>query len=61
MAELYLFLELIELLKNVERRGWVIRGVSKPESVADHMYRMAIMCRAAPGVSTCVDDPFFCL
>jgi 5'-deoxynucleotidase YfbR-like HD superfamily hydrolase len=50
MANFYSFLELIELLKNTERRGWVIRGVPNPESVADHMYRMAIMCQAAPGV-----------
>jgi putative hydrolases of HD superfamily len=50
MADLYLFLELVELLKNTKRSGWVIRDVPNPESVADHMYRMAIMCRAAPGV-----------
>ncbi|KAF2806338.1 uncharacterized protein BDZ99DRAFT_465954 [Mytilinidion resinicola] len=49
MADLYLFLELVELLKNTERRGWVIRGVPNPESVCDHMYHMALMCRAVPG------------
>lgn len=45
------FLELIECLKTTRRSGWVRRGVPGPtESVADHMYRMAIMCRMTPGV-----------
>ncbi|CAM9920724.1 unnamed protein product [Ectocarpus sp. 12 AP-2014] len=30
-------------LKELKRTGWVHRGVAKPESVSDHMYRMA-MC-----------------
>jgi 5'-deoxynucleotidase YfbR-like HD superfamily hydrolase len=51
MAGLYLFLELIERLKDIERRDWVLRGVQRPESVGDHMYRMAITCLATPGVS----------
>ena len=47
----FIFLELIECLKNTQRSGWVRRGVPEPiESVSDHMYRMAIMCRMAPGV-----------
>jgi UMP-CMP kinase len=46
----FFFLELIEGLKNTLRRGWVLRGVPDPESVSDHMYRMAIMCYMAPGV-----------
>jgi 5'-deoxynucleotidase YfbR-like HD superfamily hydrolase len=44
MAGVFMFLELIELLKNTLRRGWILRKVPDPESVGDHMYRMAIMC-----------------
>uniref|UniRef100_A0A8C4QVJ6 HD domain containing 2 n=1 Tax=Eptatretus burgeri TaxID=7764 RepID=A0A8C4QVJ6_EPTBU len=29
--------------KRTERAGWVHRGIRSPESVSDHMYRMAIM------------------
>ncbi|XP_053743969.1 HD domain-containing protein 2 isoform X1 [Synchiropus splendidus] len=31
------------LLQRVPRTGWVYRGVKDPESVSDHMYRMAMM------------------
>lgn len=27
----------------MQRTGWVLRKVSDPESVADHMYRMSVM------------------
>ncbi|CAG01786.1 unnamed protein product, partial [Tetraodon nigroviridis] len=37
------FLKLIGQLKRVPRTGWVYRNVKKPESVSDHMYRMAVM------------------
>uniref|UniRef100_A0A8C5Q5Q9 5'-deoxynucleotidase HDDC2 n=1 Tax=Leptobrachium leishanense TaxID=445787 RepID=A0A8C5Q5Q9_9ANUR len=37
------FMKLIGQLKRVPRTGWVYRKVEKPESVSDHMYRMAIM------------------
>ncbi|XP_043860690.1 5'-deoxynucleotidase HDDC2 isoform X1 [Dromiciops gliroides] len=37
------FLRLVGQLKRVPRTGWVYRNVEKPESVSDHMYRMAIM------------------
>jgi putative hydrolase of HD superfamily len=50
MAEFNLFLELIEALKTTDRRGWVMRGVPDPESVADHSHRLAVACRAAPEV-----------
>ncbi|KAF1357332.1 cytidylate kinase [Lizonia empirigonia] len=46
----FFFLELIEGLKNTVRKGWALRGVPHPESVSDHMYRMAIMCLMAPGI-----------
>lgn len=50
MAAEFFFLELIENLKNTLRRGWDLRDVPNPESVSDHMYRMAIMCLMANGV-----------
>eukprot|EP00794_Sanderia_malayensis_P012264 gene12265-13529_t len=37
------FLMLVGQLKNVKRTGWINHEVKSPESVADHMYRMAIM------------------
>ncbi|CAM9323411.1 unnamed protein product, partial [Sphacelaria rigidula] len=37
------FLRVVGKLKQLKRTGWVHRGVSLPESVSDHMYRMA-MC-----------------
>ncbi|XP_066035356.1 5'-deoxynucleotidase HDDC2 isoform X2 [Chamaea fasciata] len=37
------FLRLIGQLKTVPRTGWVYRNVANPESVSDHMYRMAMM------------------
>ncbi|NWX58867.1 HDDC2 protein, partial [Promerops cafer] len=37
------FLRLLGQLKRVPRTGWVYRNVENPESVSDHMYRMAMM------------------
>ncbi|XP_015250882.1 PREDICTED: HD domain-containing protein 2 [Cyprinodon variegatus] len=37
------FMKLIGQLKRVPRTGWVYRNVKNPESVSDHMYRMALM------------------
>lgn len=31
-------------LKEEERKGWVLRGVSDPESVADHSWGTALLC-----------------
>jgi len=42
------FLEVARNLKSVKRTGWVERGVSGPESVADHSCMMALMCMAMP-------------
>lgn len=43
----------VGLLKRVPRTGWVRRGVSEPESVAEHSYRMAMLALLyGPGVST---------
>lgn len=31
-------------LKDAERMGWVLRGISRPESVADHSWGTALLC-----------------
>lgn len=36
------FLHLIESLKKTPRTGWLNENVEHPESIADHMYRMAM-------------------
>eukprot|EP00605_Chrysophyceae_sp_TOSAG23-4_P000353 GSChrysophyteH1.ASY1.ANO1.400.1 assembled CDS len=40
-------------LKTLKRTGWVNNNVTLPESVADHMYRMSMMCFALkdPGLN----------
>nr|XP_033795492.1 HD domain-containing protein 2 isoform X2 [Geotrypetes seraphini] len=43
MKSLLQFLKLVGQLKRVPRTGWVYRNIENPESVSDHMYRMAIM------------------
>lgn len=30
-------------LKGMDRRGWVLRGVKNPESIAEHTFRVALM------------------
>ncbi|XP_012274541.1 HD domain-containing protein 2 [Orussus abietinus] len=37
------FLELIGRLKHMKRTGWVIRNINDPETIAGHMYRMAMI------------------
>ncbi|KAI3817145.1 hypothetical protein L1987_10934 [Smallanthus sonchifolius] len=48
------FLTLCHSLKTTKRKGWVNHGIKGPESIADHMYRMAIMALIAgdlPGIN----------
>jgi putative hydrolase of HD superfamily len=45
-ASLLAFLKTVGALKRVPRQGWVDRGIDKPESVADHTYRNAMMAWA---------------
>eukprot|EP00252_Welwitschia_mirabilis_P001601 TRINITY_DN114_c0_g1_i1.p1 TRINITY_DN114_c0_g1~~TRINITY_DN114_c0_g1_i1.p1 ORF type:complete len:276 (+),score=67.89 TRINITY_DN114_c0_g1_i1:329-1156(+) len=48
------FLTLCRFLKTTKRKGWVIRGIQNAESIADHMYRMALMAvivNEVPGVN----------
>jgi len=42
------FLEIIGKLKTEKRTGWINNKVYLPESVSDHMYRMAIMSFLIP-------------
>ncbi|XP_053972809.1 5'-deoxynucleotidase HDDC2 isoform X2 [Hylaeus anthracinus] len=37
------FMELLGRLKHMKRTGWVIRNISDPETIAGHMYRMAML------------------
>ncbi|XP_043962268.1 HD domain-containing protein 2 [Gambusia affinis] len=43
MSNVLQFMKLIGQLKRVPRTGWVYNNVKNPESVSDHMYRMAMM------------------
>lgn len=41
-------------LQTTKRKGWINHGIREPESIADHMYRMAIMALISgdlPGVN----------
>lgn len=42
------FLHLLERLKVEKRSGWIREGVAQPESVSDHMCRMALMAMMVP-------------
>ncbi|KAL8549332.1 hypothetical protein ACS0TY_008251 [Phlomoides rotata] len=41
------FLTLCHRLKSTKRKGWINHGIKGPESIADHMYRMALMALIA--------------
>ncbi|KAI4357899.1 hypothetical protein L6164_001816 [Bauhinia variegata] len=48
------FLTLCNRLKTTKRKGWINHGIKGPESIADHMYRMALMALIAgdlPGLN----------
>ncbi|KAJ8609219.1 hypothetical protein MRB53_039255 [Persea americana] len=52
------FLSLISRLKTTKREGWRRFGIAHGESIADHMYRMAIMTMLAPrSLSSRLDVP----
>ncbi|KAK5633381.1 hypothetical protein RRF57_009095 [Xylaria bambusicola] len=48
-----------EVLKKTQRKGWAIRGIENPESVAAHMYQMGLICLAYPWVKpkSCLTHP----
>jgi putative hydrolase of HD superfamily len=37
------FFQNINKLKRIKRTGWVLKGVRKPESVAEHTFRVAVL------------------
>lgn len=43
VANILSLFRLIGQLKTIKRTGWVYKGINKPESVSDHMYRMSLM------------------
>ncbi|KAK0053919.1 HD domain-containing protein 2 [Biomphalaria pfeifferi] len=47
-SKFFEYMRLIGQLKQVERTGWVRKGVKNPESVAEHSYRMAMAAFALP-------------
>ncbi|PVU84929.1 hypothetical protein BB560_007210 [Smittium megazygosporum] len=40
------FFHLLENLKKTKRTGWINNNIPMPESISDHMYRMALMAMA---------------
>ncbi|MEK7519190.1 MAG: HD domain-containing protein [Patescibacteria group bacterium] len=44
MKEILHFLIQVNKLKEVQRSGWILRGVKNPETIADHMFRLAFFC-----------------
>ncbi|KAJ3630123.1 hypothetical protein Zmor_027050 [Zophobas morio] len=42
------FALLLGQLKKTKRAGWIYHGVNSPESIADHMYRMALLSFCLP-------------
>ncbi|KAL4316052.1 hypothetical protein HN51_070016 [Arachis hypogaea] len=44
------FLTLCHRLKTTKRKGWINHGIKSAESIADHMYRMALMALIAADV-----------
>ncbi|BEI96295.1 hypothetical protein CcaverHIS631_0112440 [Cutaneotrichosporon cavernicola] len=45
------FLHMLEKLKLEKRAGWVREGVKQPESISDHMCRMALMAMMIPSTA----------
>lgn len=42
------FFMILRALKTTPRTGWVERKLPNPESISDHMYRMAVLGMFAP-------------
>ena len=51
MSDLFEFFLYIGQAKRTFRTGWVLRGVERVESIADHMYRMSLMSLVLPNLS----------
>ena len=52
IQNIFEFCKLLGNLKHLDRTGWVRKKVEKPESVAGHMYRMALLSFLAPNGSS---------
>ncbi|TDL23743.1 HD domain-containing protein [Rickenella mellea] len=48
------FFHVLERLKTQKRTGWIDHNIPNPESISDHMYRMAILalCASDPDLDT---------
>ncbi|KAL1850840.1 hypothetical protein Plec18170_006677 [Paecilomyces lecythidis] len=55
------FLHLLERLKTTKREGWRQVGIKTGESIADHMYRMAVMIMVTPPSLSCKLDISRCI
>jgi 5'-deoxynucleotidase YfbR-like HD superfamily hydrolase len=42
------FYHTVRKLKDIERAGWVERGVKNPESVSDHSFMVTLLCMILP-------------
>jgi len=49
------FCELLGKLKHLKRTGWVRKGVQEPETVACHMYRMAVLASLLDPATVSID------
>ncbi|CAI2353270.1 unnamed protein product [Caenorhabditis sp. 36 PRJEB53466] len=47
--KIFELLDVLDNLKHLKRTGWVKCGVPEPETVACHMYRMAVLAMALEG------------
>ncbi|PAV91767.1 hypothetical protein WR25_24316 [Diploscapter pachys] len=47
--KIFELLEILDNLKHLKRTGWVKCGVPEPETVACHMYRMAVLAMSLEG------------
>ncbi|KAL7069736.1 hypothetical protein ACQ4LE_011162 [Meloidogyne hapla] len=60
VVDLFALLEIVDRLKHLKRTGWVMHDVAECETVASHMYRMAILsmslaeCRKDLDIDKCV-------
>nr|CAD2153641.1 unnamed protein product [Meloidogyne enterolobii] len=60
VVDLFNLLEIVDRLKHLKRTGWVMYAVAECETVASHMYRMAILsmslaeCRKDLDIDKCV-------
>ncbi|KAL3098015.1 hypothetical protein niasHT_027560 [Heterodera trifolii] len=54
-TDIFSLLDAIDKLKHLKRTGWVLVGISEPETVASHMYRMATLAMTLSAHRTDLD------